>query len=124
MRKITTMAVLSMLMLALTATVALGAQRLGTPGNDVLRGTPYADTISGYAGDDALFGGRGRDAISGGSGLDRIFGGRGADVLDSTDDYGTPERDEVYCGRGFDRVIADHSDVVAGDCEEVTRVFG
>lgn len=121
------------LFLALSATVALAAVKYGTNGADTIYGTNGADTIygqggndtiNGLGGDDALFGGSGRDEISGGAGQDRIFGGSGDDALDSTDNYGTPERDEVYCGGGFDSVTADYSDFVAGDCEAVTRIFG
>ena len=109
MRRITTMTVLSVLMLVLTATVALGAQRLGTSGNDVLYGTPYADTIYGYAGADKLYGGsgndslygnRGADSLYGGKGTDRIYGGYGNDFVSSVGD--NSNADYVDCGPGYD----------------------
>lgn len=107
------MAVLSMLMLALTATVALGAQRLGTSGNNVLYGTPYADTIYGYAGNDALYGKAGDDKVYGGTGNDSLYGNRGNDSL-----YGGKGTDRIYGGYGDDFVssVGDDSDADYVDC--------
>ncbi|HUR49137.1 MAG TPA: hypothetical protein VMY88_06350 [Acidimicrobiales bacterium] len=71
--------------------------------------------IAGGAGADQLRAGLGRDHVAGGPGNDRIqvsagLGRRG-------------ERDFVQCGRGFDRVIADRSDVLHG-CERRLRPPG
>jgi hypothetical protein len=33
-------------------------------------------------------------------------------------------KDTVSCGGGFDRVLADHKDVVADDCERVRVLWG
>jgi Ca2+-binding RTX toxin-like protein len=53
---------------------------VGTPGDDVLRGTRQADVIVGRAGDDTIRGkGRG-DLICGGGGNDSVFGGGGSDM--------------------------------------------
>ncbi|MBV8686492.1 MAG: hypothetical protein JOZ90_04250 [Alphaproteobacteria bacterium] len=72
----------------------------GTGGDDVLTGTPLADTLHGGAGDDLLNGGLGADTLEGGDGDDRLVfsavqvgggiaaaigtldGGAGYDVLD------------------------------------------
>ena len=58
--------------------------------NDVLTGTPRADTLSGLDGDDKLSGGAGRDVLDGGAGRDTLEGGADPDVLD-----GGPGRDAV-----------------------------
>jgi hypothetical protein len=113
--------------------------RTGTPGRDVLRGTPQAerllglrgrDDLNGMAGDDCLFGGRGRDLVTGGAGddlvrgggaRDRIHGAEGADVLvgghgKDVIEARDGERDVIRCGKGTDRVGADARDRVVG-CE-------
>jgi hypothetical protein len=46
-----------------------------------------------------------------------LFGRAGNDVLSVRD----ARRDRVVCGAGRDRVVADRLDVVARDCERVTR---
>ena len=67
------------------------AIRIGTDDvNDVLTGTPLADTLSGLDGDDKLSGGAGRDVLDGGAGRDTLEGGADPDVLD-----GGPGRDAV-----------------------------
>lgn len=113
MKRITTMAVLSMLMLALTATVAFAATLYGNSGNNVLYGTPYADTIYGYAGNDALYGKAGDDKVYGGTGNDSLYGNRGNDSL-----YGGKGTDRIYGGYGNDFVssVGDDSDGDYVDC--------
>lgn len=109
MRKTAIIAVLSMLMLALTAAVALGATSRGTNARDALYGSSYADTIYGYAGDDSLFGRPGNDQIYGGSGNDKLYGGRGTDRIyggygnDFVNSVGDDSNaDYVDCGPGYD----------------------
>ncbi len=89
-------------------------------------------------GDKVLDGGSGNDLVRSGVGSDNAVGGRGNDFLNespreaSEDNYdGGPgddvfavnnrpaAKDVVVCGSGFDRVLADRKDVVAGDCERV-----
>jgi hypothetical protein len=48
--------------------------------NEVLSGTPGADTLSGGAGADALDGGDGNDVLTGGAGADTLTGGGGVDT--------------------------------------------
>ena len=55
-----------------------------------------------------LLGGGGRDVIAGGSGNDVVF---------ARDD----STDAVYCGSGYDVVVADRRDEVARDCERIVR---
>jgi hypothetical protein len=85
--------------IALTFTsVAAPARITGTSRADLIRGTAKADTLYGRAGDDRIYGLAGNDRIVPGAGKDRVF-----------------------CGRGVDRVVADLKDVVARDCEVVSR---
>jgi len=55
-----------------------------------------------------LVGGPGRDVLNGGRGRDRIFARDGV-------------RDRINCGAGVDTVRADRADVVASNCEHVSR---
>ena len=76
------------------------------------------DRVNGGAGNDRIFGSTGGDRLTGGSGRDRISGGKDDDVIYARDG----QRDSISCGTGKpDRVIADASDRVAGDCENVSR---
>jgi Ca2+-binding RTX toxin-like protein len=91
-------------------------------GPDHLDGGPGNDNVDGGFGDDALIGGPGRDTISG-----DLAGGDcgplwctypyGNDTIDARDG----EVDSITCGAGTDSVTADPQDVVARDCENVTR---
>ena len=91
---------------------------VGTPADDLLRGTPGRDVICGLEGDDTLIGlagndilvggrgsdtprgGKGRDGVYGEWGHDRLLGGRGRDGL-----YGEKGRDILMGGRGPDRLL-------------------
>ena len=53
----------------------------GTPGDDILVGTPDVDQINGLAGDDVLVGGQGDDLLDGKEGADVFVGGAGADTF-------------------------------------------
>ncbi|PPS39575.1 GDSL-type esterase/lipase family protein [Chroococcidiopsis sp. TS-821] len=53
----------------------------GTPKNDNLTGSSFADTIYGYSGNDTLYGGSGNDRLYGGSGNDTLYGGSGNNRL-------------------------------------------
>ena len=109
------------------------------------RSTDGADNISGGDGNDALFGQGGNDNIDGDAGADRIYGGPGNDNIDGDDGNdvitggsgsdnisGNDGNDKIYardgvkdtitCGNGpMDTVDADKIDVIAKDCENVTR---
>jgi hypothetical protein len=102
-------------------------------GDDVITGGDQDEEIDGGPGDDRLEGGRGHDKIIGGPGRDVIYGDEtankcnpefpescvryGNDVIDVRDG----EVDQVDCGPGIDKVIADEHDVVAANCETVER---
>ena len=112
------------------ATPALAATIGGTGGPDVIRGTSDSDVLTGRGGNDVLLGlgdrdrllgGPGNDRLSGGGDGDRLLGGAGTDRINAARDG---HRDVVSCGPGTDTVVADRSDSVAGDCEQVTRIGG
>ncbi|CAN5703138.1 hypothetical protein BH24ACT20_BH24ACT20_01680 [soil metagenome] len=106
-------------------------------GNDVIFGGVGRDIVSGGGGSDRVLGGRGGDRVIGGSGpdfliggpgRDRLFGGSGADAISGGagndlifNDYSGGKPDRIACGKGFDRVYAKQTDVVAGNCEAVKR---
>jgi uncharacterized membrane protein YkoI len=99
---------------------------VGTNGPDRIDGRGGDDDIYGRGGNDILLGGSGADDIEAGSGNDWVVGGPGRDDL-----YGGPgsdridavdrDRDDIECGPGNDRVRANPGDLVARDCEQVTR---
>jgi hypothetical protein len=92
---------------------------LGGPGNDGIFGFDGADRISGGAGDDTLGGDGGDDVLVGDAGTDGLYGGPGADTLEARDG----ELDELACGLGTDRLVADQFDTVVetDTCEAVDR---
>jgi Ca2+-binding RTX toxin-like protein len=104
---------------------------IGNGGDDELLGGDGTDKLDGGAGNDKLDGGYGDDTIVGGPGKDMISGDRavgdcgpfwckfpyGNDTIDARDG----EVDSVACFAGTDTVLADAVDVVAPDCENVTR---
>ncbi len=93
---------------------------VGTPGDDLLRGTDAVDVLMGLGGDDAvdglmgadvvcggagadtLRGANGDDTLLGGFGVDRVEGGNGDDVL-----VGGPGSDSLTGGRGIDTLVED-----------------
>ena len=127
--------------------MAWAADRVGTRGNDTIRGTSGADRIAGRGGNDRLSGRGGNDTVNGGPGDDVLIGGPGTDTLlggagrdrlnvaarnRATDTAvagagndrvlardGSP--DQIRCGPGRDFVQADAGDSVAGDCERVLK---
>jgi Ca2+-binding RTX toxin-like protein len=99
---------------------SLAATVTGTPQDEKLVGTRYADTIDARGGDDAVLGRRGKDIIRGGRGRDVLRGGRGNDSIDSGDVI-LPSggfKDLVDCGSGNDTAVVDSDERVV-DCEEV-----
>jgi Ca2+-binding RTX toxin-like protein len=90
---------------------------LGGPGSDTLRTGSSADQMRGDDGNDDLASGAGNDVVDGGFGVDRLDGGEGDDLLRDADGLA----DTIACGPGSDTVAADTTDIVAADCEFVTR---
>jgi Ca2+-binding RTX toxin-like protein len=118
--------------IASASEVGSRAELTGKGGNDQLKGTDRDDTIDGGAGNDNITGGYGNDVIVGGPGQDKIVAdrdgrcnelhcdlspGSASDTIDAADG----EVDNISCGAGQDSVKADAADVVAPDCETVTR---
>ena len=103
----------------------------GLGGDDRLRSGDGADRLDGGAGNDSVDGGFGDDELIGGPGRDTISGDLaggdcgplwcrypyGNDTIQARDG----EVDSITCGAGTDTVNADAQDVVAPDCENVTR---
>ena len=92
-------------------------RKIGTAGDDVLRGTPARDRLIGLSGSDRLLGrqsadclnsGTGNDSVSGAKGNDRIHAGKGSDLIRGGrghDRIGAGKgRDQVRGGRGNDRI--------------------
>jgi Ca2+-binding RTX toxin-like protein len=101
-------------------------------GNDMVTGGSRDETIDGGPGDDRLEGGFGNDTIVGGPGRDVINAEMGASqcgLLQSctlpfgndTIDVRDGEADQVSCGIGQDKVVADAIDTIDPDCEVVDR---
>lgn len=91
----------------------------GSDSPDELDGGPGNDVIVGLGGNDIVNGGPGDDALGGYGGVDVLIGGPGRDGINALDP--SPQDDKVDCGDGSDRVFADGSDGVNGDCEAVDR---
>jgi Ca2+-binding RTX toxin-like protein len=115
------------------ANIDNGASTIRTNGgNDVVTGGSRDETIDGGAGDDKLEGGFGNDTITGGPGRDVINAEQSASqcgLLQSctvpfgndTIDVRDGEADQVSCGVGNDKVVADALDTIDPDCEVVDR---
>jgi hemolysin type calcium-binding protein len=97
---------------------ANGAIVNGTPRADRLRGTSGADTLYGRGGPDRITAGAGPDFVHGGPGRDVVLAGPGDDRIALQVDRA---RDSVNCGLGRDIVNAERTDLVAADCEVVSR---
>ncbi|MBJ7469870.1 MAG: hypothetical protein JHD16_01145 [Solirubrobacteraceae bacterium] len=102
-----------------------GAADDGIPGEKDNIG-PDVEDLYGGDGDDKLTGSNGPNTIDGGPGADRVTGGPGADVLfggdgDDVIDARDGEVDRLECGAGNDTAIVDEADVVAADCENISR---
>lgn len=86
----------------------------GTPGDDVLVGTPDADELNGLEGNDDLIGQAGDDVLNGGDGIDFLSGGAGNDTINggAGDDSasGGTENDTIDMGDGSDVAIGGAGD--------------
>jgi len=129
-------------LIALSGSVAVAAQRTGTPGPDRLVGTPGPDRLVGtpgpdrlvaprtrpprrHAGDDVLLGLGGNDLLIGNACNDRLYGGPGNDTLlgGAGDDYlnGGAGHDVLIGGAGNDTIIGGPgADRISGG-QETTR---
>lgn len=89
----------------------------GNDGGDLICGDGGRDVIRGGDGKDRIFGGPLGDRISGGDGRDDLRGGGGYDRFQVAG--GGPDR--VKCASGIDTVVADPTDRIRADCENITR---
>ncbi len=109
---------IALLVALLVAGVAAAATITGTARADRLTGTARSDVIDGRAGADSLSGLGGGDVLQGGAGPDTINAGAGDDRIPA---HADAARDRVRCGAGRDIVTAELTDIVAADCEVVSR---
>jgi Ca2+-binding RTX toxin-like protein len=123
---------------------ALAVTKTGTSGRDIIRGSGEEDVLRGLAGNDDLYGLDDDDVLRGGAGRDRLYGGEDDDILYGDDGNDTlvggkdenryyggrgddtvkarnDEEERINCGAGVDTVTADSEDVIAADCENVSR---
>ena len=117
---------LAALALGALTTAAVAKDITGTPGDDLIAGTPQADRImtleghddvQGRGGDDVLDGGLGDDELFAGDGNDTVDGGPGDDYLDGRagDDTltGGPGRDIfAYYAKDYDREVDNGRDTI------------
>ncbi len=96
--------------------VAGEGDNVGTDVEDIY-GTEGDDKITGSAAANTLDGAGGADLLDGGAGPDVLIGGEGDDTIAARDG----EVDRIECGGGRDSVTVDLGDVVAADCESVTK---
>jgi hypothetical protein len=102
MRKITTMVVVMVLAVALSAGAAFAVVKHGTNAAEILRGTPQTDTIYAYGGADVVYGYGSTDFLYGGNEIgwgDKIRGGTWGDRI-----FGQSGKDGLYGERGNDRI--------------------
>lgn len=80
------------------------AIRRGNGGDNLVKGTPKADSLFGGAGDDTLKGYNGNDTLSGGADVDELYGGKGRDLFIASEG-----REFHDGGAGYDTVRYDGS---------------
>jgi hypothetical protein len=95
-------------------------------------GRPYAEAGETTSSQSTLAttqctGGSGEDHISDPLGANIVFAGPGHDVITVPPSgpvtiLPIPESDAIFCGSGFDAVLAHQNDTVAADCELVRIV--
>ncbi len=78
---------------------------LGTPENDVLKGSDAKELFVSFSGDDTVLGGGRANIIFGDQGNDSIYGGKGADIA-----YGGKGNDLIWGDRASDTLIGDLGD--------------
>jgi len=73
----------------------------GTEGDDIIFGTPDADSLIGGGGNDLIYGLDSDDYLDGGPGSDRLDGGNGNDTI-----FGGTGDDTIFAGPGNDMISA------------------
>ncbi|MEL7099667.1 MAG: calcium-binding protein [Pseudomonadota bacterium] len=93
---------------------------IGGAGDDFMRGSDFADTMTGGDDNDTIYGAGGDDSLDGGSGNNLIRGGNGDDTM-----VGGVGDDSLYGGNGNDRLqSADGDDVMFGNAGDDTIITG
>lgn len=91
--------------------VALAENRVGTDGNDTIRGTGEDDNLLGRGGNDTIYGLGGGDTVGGEEDDDELYGGDGNDRV-----VGASGSDQISGGEGSDDLAGENgSDTVRGD---------
>lgn len=94
--------------------------------NEVLVGSPRADTLSGAGGNDRLYGEASRDTLIGGGGNDRLDGGKGTDIMTGgagNDTYIVDNAGDLVtemAGEGVDHVVASVSYRLTANVESLS----
>ncbi len=117
MKRAGTFLTLMSVMVLVFAGVALAALIEGNNRPNTLVGTPKGDAIYGYGGADSIDARGGGDALRLGGGRDKGYGERGDDYIRAVDG----SKDDISCGPGSDRAIANPGDNVAEGCERIMR---
>ena len=102
-----------------TTCLGVEATIVGSPGDDVLNGTPGADVIVGLAGDDQINSGSGNDVVCAGLGDDVVNGGFGNDRL-----VGGNGRDSLTAAAGNDTLYGDNPSGPGGGPDNLSGGFG
>jgi hypothetical protein len=135
MKRIVLVLTVGAMLLVQAAGMALAAPYSGTPGEDgvataktyngtaadnILRADKGDNYMYGRGGDDRMYGNGGNDKMFGGPGNDKMFGGPGSDRIsggagnDRIVVAGDQAKDQVYCGTGYDTVVANRGDIIEG----------
>jgi Ca2+-binding RTX toxin-like protein len=128
-RIVLSLAVMAVMTLLVSGVALALPEVVGTARDDTIKGTAKAEAIRALAGNDDIYArggndtvnaGRGNDRVVGGPGNDRIFGGPGNDRIsggpgnDRINTAGDQAKDAVYCGTGYDTVVANEHDRIEG----------
>ncbi|MGB3682539.1 MAG: calcium-binding protein [Rubrobacteraceae bacterium] len=136
MKRVVLLITVTVMGVLLASGVALAAVKIGTSGDDVIRGTNGSDVLDGRSGNDRVLGLRGSDVIKGGPGNDALYGAfdrfkpnventdRSPDVISAGDGndiiLGGRGADTLKGGSGNDVIFHgprtdDGKDVISGD---------
>ncbi|MGH2753465.1 MAG: calcium-binding protein [Actinomycetota bacterium] len=109
------------------------ATKVGTAGDDSIKGTKKADVIVSKGGDDVITGKKGNDTICSGDGNDTVYGQGGADKINGGGGadvvYGMGGKDDIRSGKDATGIDQDFlnggpaDDVLTGDGNELLWQF-
>jgi hypothetical protein len=119
-RMVLSLAVMAVMTLLISGVALALPELVGTARDDTIRGTAKAEAIRALAGNDQIYARGGNDTVNAGKGSDRVFGGPGNDRIsggpgnDRIVVAGEQAKDTVYCGTGYDTVVANEHDRIEG----------